>query len=111
MGAATPEAAPDRREPEPRPTVESRSVRERSTSSSKPAEDLGNRRGEGRVRVAVHLQVLTVDEAVADVKARVDGIPVEHVYTWSTVAEMPEDLATRHRELWLGPVRHALTSG
>jgi alkanesulfonate monooxygenase SsuD/methylene tetrahydromethanopterin reductase-like flavin-dependent oxidoreductase (luciferase family) len=73
-------------------------------------EDLGNRRGEGRVRVAVHLQVLTVDEAVADVKARVDGIPVEHVYTWSTVAEMPDDLAARHRELWLGPVRNELTS-
>jgi alkanesulfonate monooxygenase SsuD/methylene tetrahydromethanopterin reductase-like flavin-dependent oxidoreductase (luciferase family) len=73
-------------------------------------EDLGDRRGEGRARVAVHLQVLTVDEAVADVTARVDGLPVEHVYTWSTVAEMPDDLATRHRELWLGPVRNALTS-
>ena len=45
MGAATPEAAPDRREPESRPTVESRPIRERSTSSSKPAEDLGTRRG------------------------------------------------------------------
>jgi hypothetical protein len=42
------------------------------------------------------------------VKARVDGIPVAHVYTWSTVAEMPEELAARHRELWLGPVREAL---
>jgi hypothetical protein len=30
------------------------------------------------------------------------------VYTWSTVAEMPDDLAARHRELWLGPVRTAL---
>jgi hypothetical protein len=73
-------------------------------------EELGDRRGQGRARVAVFLQVLTVDEAVADVRARVDGLPVEHVYTWSTVAEMPEDLAARHRELWLGPVRNALTS-
>jgi alkanesulfonate monooxygenase SsuD/methylene tetrahydromethanopterin reductase-like flavin-dependent oxidoreductase (luciferase family) len=73
-------------------------------------EDLGDRRGASRVRVAVHLQVLTVDEAVADVKARVDGLPVEHVYTWSTVAEMPDDLAARHRELWLGPVRDSLTT-
>jgi alkanesulfonate monooxygenase SsuD/methylene tetrahydromethanopterin reductase-like flavin-dependent oxidoreductase (luciferase family) len=73
-------------------------------------EDLGDRRGEGRARVAVHLQVLTVDEAVVDVRARVDGLPVDHVYTWSTVAEMPDDLASRHRELWLGPVRDALRS-
>jgi alkanesulfonate monooxygenase SsuD/methylene tetrahydromethanopterin reductase-like flavin-dependent oxidoreductase (luciferase family) len=73
-------------------------------------EDLGDRRGAGRARLAVNIQVLTVDEAIADVQARVDGIPVAHVYTWSTVAEMPEDLAARHRELWLGPVRTALTS-
>jgi alkanesulfonate monooxygenase SsuD/methylene tetrahydromethanopterin reductase-like flavin-dependent oxidoreductase (luciferase family) len=71
-------------------------------------EDLGDRRGEGRARVAIHLTVLTVDEAIAEVRRRVDGLPVEHVYTWSTVAEMPDDLAARHRELWLGPVRDAL---
>ena len=35
------------------------------------------------------------------------AFPVDHVYTWSTVAEMPDDLAARHRELWLGPVRDA----
>ena len=58
----------------------------------------------------MHLTVLTVDEAVAEVRRRVEGLPVEHVYTWSTVAEMPDDLAARHRELWLGPVRDALTA-
>ena len=73
-------------------------------------DDLGDRRGEGRVRVAVNLTVLTVDEAIADVRTRIDGLPVDHVYTWSTVAEMPDDLAARHRELWLGPVRDAVTS-
>jgi alkanesulfonate monooxygenase SsuD/methylene tetrahydromethanopterin reductase-like flavin-dependent oxidoreductase (luciferase family) len=73
-------------------------------------DDLGDRRGEGRARVAVNLTVLTVDEAVADVRRRTDGLPVDHVYTWSTVAEMPDDLAARHRELWLGPVRDALVS-
>ena len=54
MGAtvATPESAADRREPEPRPTVESRPGRERTTSSSKPAEDLGNRRGGRRRRAS-----------------------------------------------------------
>jgi alkanesulfonate monooxygenase SsuD/methylene tetrahydromethanopterin reductase-like flavin-dependent oxidoreductase (luciferase family) len=74
-------------------------------------EDLGDRRGEGRARVAVFLKVLTVDEAIADVRERIEGLPVAHVYTWSTVAEMPDDLAARHRELWLGPVRDALTAG
>ena len=73
-------------------------------------EELGDRRGEGRARVAIHLTVLTVDEAIAEVRRRVEGLPVEHVYTWSTVAEMPDDLAARHRELWLGPVRDALTT-
>ena len=46
MGAtvATPEAAADRREPEPRPTVESRPSRERTISTGKPAEETGSRR-------------------------------------------------------------------
>jgi alkanesulfonate monooxygenase SsuD/methylene tetrahydromethanopterin reductase-like flavin-dependent oxidoreductase (luciferase family) len=73
-------------------------------------DDLGDRHGEGRARVAVNLTVLSVDEAVADVRRRTEGLPVEHVYTWSTVAEMPDDVAARHRELWLGPVRDALVS-
>lgn len=51
MGA-TPESAADRREPEPRPTGESRPTRERSISSVKPAEELGNRRGGRRRRAS-----------------------------------------------------------
>ena len=35
--AATPEAAADRREPEPRPTAEPRPARERTISTGKPA--------------------------------------------------------------------------
>ena len=52
MGAtvATPEAAADRREPEPRPTVESRPSRERTISTGKPAEETGSRRGGKRRR-------------------------------------------------------------
>jgi hypothetical protein len=50
--AATPETAAHRGEPEPRPTGESRPARERSTSSGKPAEDLGSRRGGKRRRVS-----------------------------------------------------------
>jgi hypothetical protein len=54
MGAtvATPTAAADRREPEPRPTVESRPTRERTISTGKPAEETGNRRGGKRRRAS-----------------------------------------------------------
>ena len=54
MGAtvATPESAADRRESEPRPAGESRPARERSNSSVKPAEELGNRRGGKRRRAS-----------------------------------------------------------
>ena len=54
MGAtvATPEAAADRREPEPRPTVESRPSRERTNSTGKPAEETGSRRGGKRRRAS-----------------------------------------------------------
>jgi hypothetical protein len=58
--------------------------------------------------VQLNLLVLTPEEAVSEVRRRIEGLPVEHVYTWSTVAEMPEKLAERHRTLWLGPVRDAL---
>jgi hypothetical protein len=52
MGAtvATPGASADRREPELRPTGESKPARERSTSSGKPTEDPGSRRGGKRRR-------------------------------------------------------------
>lgn len=54
MGAivATPEAAADRREPEPRPAVESRPTRERTVSPSKPTEETGGRRGGKRRRAS-----------------------------------------------------------
>jgi hypothetical protein len=52
MGAtvATPEAAADRREPDPRPTVESKPTRERTISPGKPADEAGSRRGGKRRR-------------------------------------------------------------
>jgi alkanesulfonate monooxygenase SsuD/methylene tetrahydromethanopterin reductase-like flavin-dependent oxidoreductase (luciferase family) len=54
------------------------------------------------------MQVLDVDGAVAAVRERVDGLPVEHVYAWLSVADMPADLVERHVELWCGPVREAV---
>jgi len=52
MGATvpTPDATADRREPEPRPTAESRPTRERTISSGKPPEETGSRRGGKRRR-------------------------------------------------------------
>jgi len=54
MGAtvATPEAAADRREPEPRPTLEPRPIKERNISTGKPAEETGSRRGGKRRRAS-----------------------------------------------------------
>jgi hypothetical protein len=54
MGATVPTTADatDRREPEPRFTGESRSTRERSTPSAKPAEDPITRRGGKRRRAS-----------------------------------------------------------
>lgn len=54
------------------------------------------------------LQVLDVDQAVEELCEKVHGLPVQHVYTWLSVADMPVDLVERHIELWCGPVRDAL---
>jgi alkanesulfonate monooxygenase SsuD/methylene tetrahydromethanopterin reductase-like flavin-dependent oxidoreductase (luciferase family) len=74
------------------------------------ADELGDRHAHGGARVAVRLAVLSVDEAVDELDRRTAGLPVVHVYTWATVAGMPEDLSLRHLQLLLGPVRAALGS-
>lgn len=51
------------------------------------------------------LSVLTTEEAIEHVRAAVSDLPVTEVYTWASVAGMPDDLVQRHLELWLGPVR------
>jgi hypothetical protein len=69
------------------------------------AADLGGRRAADRPDgVSVRLGVLTVDEAVEEVVRRVEGLPVRHVYTWASVAGMPEDLVAEHVRLFLGSV-------
>jgi len=72
-------------------------------------DELGDRLGRGRSAVQVNLLVLSPEEAVAEVRRLIDGLPVAHVYTWATVAGMPEDLVLEHLQLWLGPVRDALS--
>jgi alkanesulfonate monooxygenase SsuD/methylene tetrahydromethanopterin reductase-like flavin-dependent oxidoreductase (luciferase family) len=54
------------------------------------------------------LQVLAVDGAVAELRARLHGMPAQHVYAWLSLADMPDDLVERHVELWCGPVRDAI---
>lgn len=57
------------------------------------------------------LAVLTPDETVAHIRSAVAGLPVKDVYVWASIAAMPDDLAARHLELWLGPVRSGLAEG
>ncbi len=56
------------------------------------------------------LQILDVDAAAAEVRARIEGLPAQHVYAWMSLADMPDDLTERHLELWCGPVRQAVES-
>jgi alkanesulfonate monooxygenase SsuD/methylene tetrahydromethanopterin reductase-like flavin-dependent oxidoreductase (luciferase family) len=53
---------------------------------------------------SVRLSVLTPDEAVADIRERIDGVPVAHIYTWASIANMPDDLVDEHVELLLGDI-------
>jgi len=85
--AATPESQADRREPEPRPAGESRPARERSVSSAKPAEELGNRRG-GRRRRASKESEVTGTIRYFLTKATSNGTP-----------ELDEEMSDEHQAL------------
>lgn len=54
------------------------------------------------------LSVLTPEETVERIRSAVDGLPVTDIYVWASIAAMPDDVAARHLELWLGPVRAGL---
>jgi alkanesulfonate monooxygenase SsuD/methylene tetrahydromethanopterin reductase-like flavin-dependent oxidoreductase (luciferase family) len=54
------------------------------------------------------LPVVTADEAIALLRSRTEGLPVEHVYLWASLAGMPDDLVERHIELVCTAVRPAL---
>jgi hypothetical protein len=43
--------------------------------------------------------VLTVDGAATFLRAHTDGLPVEDVLLWASIAGMPDDLVDRHVEL------------
>ena len=78
--------------PEPRPlTVEKLRDRRRRRHRAARAAGPRPRRGRGR-----------------DPRAETDGLPVEHVYLWASVAAMPDDLVERHVELVCTHLRPAL---
>ena len=70
-----------------------------------PAAALTSRFGATRRGLAsVRLSVLTPDEAVTDIEQRIDGMPVAHIYTWASIANMPDDLVDEHVELLFSDV-------
>jgi alkanesulfonate monooxygenase SsuD/methylene tetrahydromethanopterin reductase-like flavin-dependent oxidoreductase (luciferase family) len=44
-------------------------------------------------------EVLTPEEAAARLTALAEGVPLEEVYCWASIAGMPDDLVDRHLEL------------
>lgn len=57
--------------------------------------------------VLPRFDVVTVEQAVARLRSWLDGLPVAHVYLWSTIAGMPDALADEHLVL-LARLRAAL---
>jgi alkanesulfonate monooxygenase SsuD/methylene tetrahydromethanopterin reductase-like flavin-dependent oxidoreductase (luciferase family) len=53
---------------------------------------------------SVRLSVLTPEEAVAEIAQRIAGVPAAHIYTWASIAGMPDDLVDEHVELLLRDV-------
>lgn len=58
--------------------------------------DLRRPRGDGPVQT---LQVLTPKEAAEQILAITEGLPVERVLFWASIAGMPDELVDRHVEL------------
>jgi alkanesulfonate monooxygenase SsuD/methylene tetrahydromethanopterin reductase-like flavin-dependent oxidoreductase (luciferase family) len=54
------------------------------------------------------MEVLTPEDAVTAIASAVEGLPVQDVYFWGSVAGMPDELATRHVELLMTVVRPQL---
>jgi alkanesulfonate monooxygenase SsuD/methylene tetrahydromethanopterin reductase-like flavin-dependent oxidoreductase (luciferase family) len=53
----------------------------------------------GRDGSPPRFQVLTPDAAAQFLRERAEGLPVEQIYLWASVAGMPDDLVARHVEL------------
>ena len=64
----------------------------------------------GRAGAPPRFQVLTPEAAVAAVREQTDGLPVEQVYFWASIAGMPDDLVQRHVELVATELRAGLAA-
>jgi alkanesulfonate monooxygenase SsuD/methylene tetrahydromethanopterin reductase-like flavin-dependent oxidoreductase (luciferase family) len=69
-----------------------------------PAGVLDSRFGRDKRGAPIQLSVLSPDEAVTEIKRRITGLPVEHVYCWASIAGMAADLVDEHLELLFGEV-------
>jgi len=69
-----------------------------------PPAALEGRLGAARPPVSVRLSVLSPDEAVELILKRIAGLPARQVYTWASIAAMPDDLVEEHLRLFLTDV-------
>lgn len=77
-----------------------------------PPDEGGNVEASRRLREAYDqtgelpgLAVLRPADAVAHLSRMCEGLPVEHLYFWGTIAGMPEPIALRHVELLMTQVK------
>jgi hypothetical protein len=75
-----------------------------SPGASLPEGVLETRFGRDRRGAPLALSVLTPDEAVAEIRRKIDGLPVEHVYFWASIAGMPGAIVDEHVELLFNEV-------
>lgn len=61
--------------------------------------DPASLRSGGPIMTPPAFDVVTPEEAARRLRAWLDGLPVEHVYFWDSIAGMPDELAERHIEL------------
>jgi alkanesulfonate monooxygenase SsuD/methylene tetrahydromethanopterin reductase-like flavin-dependent oxidoreductase (luciferase family) len=62
----------------------------------------------GAAAATAPLPVVLPEQAVEQIQARTDGLPVEHVYLWLSIAGMPDDLVERQLELLVDRVKPRL---
>lgn len=56
------------------------------------------------------LQAVTPGDAAAQLRAMFDGLPVEHILFWASIAGMPDDLVDEHVRLVSGDLNDALST-
>ncbi|MCW2991869.1 MAG: hypothetical protein JWM73_2463 [Solirubrobacterales bacterium] len=65
-------------------------------------------RSKDTVLTAPKFDVVTPDEAIERLTAWLGELPIEHMFFWTSIAGMPDDLTTRHIELLSSKVAPAM---